>query len=95
MCSYKYRYSGINEFFSTISPSPLNPPGACRFLMAIAFSPLQSNEKKIVDELFKTGSVSHALQVMNLVPYSQRASCTTLGKTPKRYGKQLYVVQLD
>jgi hypothetical protein len=38
--------------------------------------------KKFVDELFKTGSVSHALQVMSLVPYSQHALCTTLGNTP-------------
>src|SRR5918992_2331347 len=46
--------------------------------------PVAWQRKKFVDELFRTGSVSHALRVMSPVPYSQLALCTKLGNTPYR-----------
>jgi hypothetical protein len=45
-------WDNMAPFFPTISPSPLEPPRGFRNLLAIAFSPLQSNEKKFVDGLF-------------------------------------------
>jgi hypothetical protein len=65
-------------------PYPPNTPRGTIILGIRFFSPLLRNEKKFVDELFRTGSVSHAFRVMSPVPYSQLALCTKLGNAPYR-----------
>ena len=57
-------------------------PGCTSILWQSLFLPVAKQRKKCVDELFRTGSVSHALLVVSQVPYSQHASCTKLGNTP-------------
>ena len=75
-------FSILAEFLSTTNPTPLKPPRGTIIVGIRLFSPLRGNEKKFVDELFRTGSVSHALRVMSPVPYSQHALCTKLGNCP-------------
>jgi hypothetical protein len=83
-----YLWDYFISFFPQQSPPPLHPPGASKPDGNRSFSPLRRNEKNYW-QVVSTGSVSHALQVVNLVPYSQYASCTTLGNTPNRCGFSL------
>ena len=82
----------FRRFFKHDKPHPPRTPRGYLILWHPLFLPVASQRKKCVDELFRTGSVSHALLVMSQVPYSQHASCTKLGNCPTVWISHLVVL---